>query len=142
MKEIEKRELKISYTKSGAGNVSSRITLPIKWIREMGLSQEFPAVLVSFDGEKIIIETNEDANEKYYYITIAASNSNERINDGYDNAFFKNVSKSSVRKEFDSIDFEYVKNWLNADFDNAVVEMWQHSEDLIDPIAQKFFEKR
>ena len=51
----DKRDLKISYNKSGAGNVSARVILPITWVREMGLSQEFPAVIASFDGEYLML---------------------------------------------------------------------------------------
>lgn len=139
----EKRDLKISYNKSGAGNVSARVILPITWVREMGLSQEFPAVIASFDGEKITIEANEEVNESYYYITIVAEKNGQCITDSFDNAFFRNVSKNAVKKEFQSIDVDYIKEWLHGDFDRASVDMWQRKgEDakIEDPIYQKIFE--
>ena len=139
----ETRTLKVSYNKSGAGNISTRISLPVTWVREMGLSQEFPAVIARFDGEKIIIEADKDVNNAYYYITIVAEKNGQCITDGFDNAFFKNVSKTAVKKEFQKIDVDYIKEWLHSDFDKASVDMWQHSSDgaeLEDPIYQKFFE--
>ncbi|WP_443864302.1 AbrB/MazE/SpoVT family DNA-binding domain-containing protein [Fusobacterium ulcerans] len=46
---MEKRDLNISFSKSGAGNLTPRISLPKKWIDKMGLSQEERAVEVFFD---------------------------------------------------------------------------------------------
>lgn len=142
-KKLESRELRLSYNRSGAGNISARVTIPITWAREMGLSQEFPAVIASFDGEKITIETNEEVNQSYYYITIVAEKNGQCITDGFDNAFFKNISKNAVKKEFQSIDVDYIKEWLHSDFDRASIDMWQHKgedAEIEDPIYQKIFE--
>jgi len=51
---MEKRNLNIIYTKSGAGNKCTKITLPIPWVRALGATPENKLVEVSFDGEKII----------------------------------------------------------------------------------------
>lgn len=51
---MEKRDLNISFSKSGAGNLSPKITLPKKWTDKMGISQENRQVEVFF---------NEDTNE-------------------------------------------------------------------------------
>lgn len=53
---MKKRELKISFTKSGSGSNSSRITLPITWIKQMGLNINKREVDVYFDEEKNTIE--------------------------------------------------------------------------------------
>ncbi|MBR8701661.1 hypothetical protein IX317_001665 [Fusobacterium sp. DD29] len=55
---MEKRELTISFSKSGAGNFSPRITLPKKWIDKMEISQEQRQVEVIFneDTKEIIIK--------------------------------------------------------------------------------------
>ncbi|MGL5797406.1 MAG: AbrB/MazE/SpoVT family DNA-binding domain-containing protein [Cetobacterium sp.] len=47
---MKKRELKISFTKSGSGSDSSRITLPITWIKQMGLNIDKRDVEVNFNG--------------------------------------------------------------------------------------------
>lgn len=66
---MEKRTLKISFIKSGSGSTSSRITLPITWIKKMGLEVNNREVQVSFDEKnnsiliKPIILKN-DINEK------------------------------------------------------------------------------
>lgn len=53
---MKKRELKISFTKSGSGSNSSRITLPISWIKQMGLNIDKRDVEVNFNKEKNTIE--------------------------------------------------------------------------------------
>lgn len=54
----EKREAVMLVTKGGSGSSTFRATLPTKWVREMGLSESDRDLLLSFDGEKIIIENN------------------------------------------------------------------------------------
>ena len=53
---IEIRRIKITLARSGNGSLSPRITLPTKWIREMGIEESNREMKVSFDWEKIIIE--------------------------------------------------------------------------------------
>ncbi|HSQ90313.1 AbrB/MazE/SpoVT family DNA-binding domain-containing protein [Romboutsia sp.] len=52
---MEKRELNITFNKSGSGSMSSSIRLPISWIKELGIDADNRKVEVEFDGEKIII---------------------------------------------------------------------------------------
>lgn len=54
---MEKRELNVSFYKSGTGGVSSRISLPKKWMDLLGIDSENKKVEVVFDEEqqKIII---------------------------------------------------------------------------------------
>lgn len=62
---MEKRKLNISFTKSGQGNISTRIILPTSWIKEFGISQEDREVLVyKFDDEIIIRKTPLDFDKK------------------------------------------------------------------------------
>ena len=53
---MNKRKLNISFVKSGAGNISPRLILPISWIKEMNITEEERSVMVEFDGEKIIVK--------------------------------------------------------------------------------------
>lgn len=53
---MEKRELNISFNKSGSGSYTPRISLPAKWIKEMGIDTENRKVIASFKDGKIIIE--------------------------------------------------------------------------------------
>lgn len=51
------RCLNILFSKSGSGSTNTRITLPITWIKEMGLNPEDRQVKVTFtEDKKIIIE--------------------------------------------------------------------------------------
>lgn len=56
----EERILKISFNKSGGtagkNGVTTRVTLPIKWIRELGITEENRDVKVKIIDNKIIIE--------------------------------------------------------------------------------------
>ena len=63
---MERRHLKINKNKGGSGSISFRISLPTSWIKAMELDNDNQAI-VTFDGEKIIIEKatgREDKNEK------------------------------------------------------------------------------
>lgn len=46
---------KIIFSKSGAGNITPRISLPLTWVRTMGITQEDREVEVFFEDNKIII---------------------------------------------------------------------------------------
>lgn len=60
---MEKRNLKLNYNKSGAGNLTPKLTIPISWTKNMGLTQESREVEAIYDEEKkqIIIS------KKYWY---------------------------------------------------------------------------
>lgn len=45
----EKRDLKITFNKSGAGSQTNRLTIPTAWIREMNITQEDRNVEVTYD---------------------------------------------------------------------------------------------
>ncbi len=53
---METRNLKITFSKSGAGNLTPRLSLPAKWIKEMEINQENREVEVVFEDGKIIIQ--------------------------------------------------------------------------------------
>ncbi len=55
----EKRELNISFNKSGSGSYTPRISLPATWIKEMGIDTDNRKVSVTFKDGKIIIEKSE-----------------------------------------------------------------------------------
>ena len=46
---MEKRVLNISFYKSGNGGISSRLSIPIKWIKDMELIQDDKSVEVYYD---------------------------------------------------------------------------------------------
>lgn len=48
---MEKRILKTLFSKSGSGSENARITLPISWVREMGITEHEREVEISFDKE-------------------------------------------------------------------------------------------
>lgn len=57
---MEEKRARVIFNKSGGtagkGGITNRITIPTKWIKEMGITEEQREVNISFDGEKIIIE--------------------------------------------------------------------------------------
>lgn len=53
---METRILRLIYSKSGAGNITPKLTLPVKWTKELGLTTEEREVEVTYDGDKIIIK--------------------------------------------------------------------------------------
>lgn len=59
-KNPESRILRVMFNKAG-GNasknaISNKMSLPSKWVSEMGMTKEDRKVLVTFDGGKIVIE--------------------------------------------------------------------------------------
>lgn len=53
---MEKKFKNIMFSKSGAGSISPRITLPITWLRELNITEEERGVEVIFTGKEIIIK--------------------------------------------------------------------------------------
>lgn len=57
---MEERKAKILFNKSGGtagkGGITNRVTLPTKWIKEMGITEDNREVFISFDGQKITIQ--------------------------------------------------------------------------------------
>ena len=60
----EKRNLKVIFNRSGGtagkGGITSRITIPIAWVREMEINTEERDITETDDGEKIIIEKGKE----------------------------------------------------------------------------------
>ena len=60
---MEVRTRKLSISKVGgnasAGAKRASIGLPMPWLEQMGLSEEYRDVKMSFDGNRIIIEKKE-----------------------------------------------------------------------------------
>ena len=53
----EERIVKMQFQKSGAGNITTRVTLPIVWVRdELGITKEEREVKIKLEDDKIIIE--------------------------------------------------------------------------------------
>lgn len=57
---METRNAKIMFTKpggtAGKGSLSSRISLPVTWIRAMGISEHERDVIIEFNNNQIIIK--------------------------------------------------------------------------------------
>ncbi|WP_283697466.1 AbrB/MazE/SpoVT family DNA-binding domain-containing protein [Clostridium perfringens] len=56
----EERILKVSFNRSGGtvskNEMTTRITLPIKWVKDLGVTEEDREVKVKIHNDKIIIE--------------------------------------------------------------------------------------
>ena len=52
---MEKRTAKILWSKSGKGSDTTRVTLPVSWVRQMGLSYKERELDISFDEKTGII---------------------------------------------------------------------------------------
>lgn len=55
---MEERKLKVIFCKDGRGATNTKITLPISWLKLMGVSQEDREVNLKYDekDKRIIIE--------------------------------------------------------------------------------------
>ncbi|MGL5057654.1 MAG: AbrB/MazE/SpoVT family DNA-binding domain-containing protein [Fusobacteriaceae bacterium] len=61
---MEKRELNITFGKSGSGSSTTKLSIPITWIKKMKISPEDRALEVIFDEENntILIQKKVDLN--------------------------------------------------------------------------------
>ena len=54
---MEVRDAKVIFNKSGGtssqGGYTTRVTIPISWIKQMGISPDDREITISFDGDKI-----------------------------------------------------------------------------------------
>ncbi len=60
---METRKSKMTVNKGGNGGVTFRATLPVSWIRQMGLNEDNRDLKLEFDGEKITIVNNKEEKE-------------------------------------------------------------------------------
>ena len=57
---MEKRDLNIIWTKAGTGSPTTKLSIPISWCYDMGLSKDKRKIIAIYDEEKkeIIIKNN------------------------------------------------------------------------------------
>ena len=53
---MEERKANIIFAKNGNGYVTNRITLPVPWVKELGITEEEREVKIILEDDKIIIE--------------------------------------------------------------------------------------
>ena len=53
---MEERKAKVLFAKSGRGSVTTRITLPITWVRELGATPEDREVTICLKDNEITIK--------------------------------------------------------------------------------------
>jgi len=56
---MERRNAKILFGKNGNGFTSTKITLPVPWIKEMGFSEDDKNAIIEFNEKEIIIKKGE-----------------------------------------------------------------------------------
>ena len=52
---MENRKAKISFNKSGRGSLTPKLTLPMSWIKEMGITEDDREIEIVFNGHEIRI---------------------------------------------------------------------------------------
>ena len=53
---MEKRKANVMFNKNGKGYTTTRITLPVPWIKDMGLNETNKEVIIEYEDEKITIK--------------------------------------------------------------------------------------
>lgn len=64
MKEKNRRIMKVMMPNGGSGSVSPRLSLPIKWLREMGIDKEDRTVELVYSDGVITIKKLKENSEK------------------------------------------------------------------------------
>lgn len=49
---MEERNMKISFGKSGSGSISPRVSLPLSWLKRVGITPEDREVEIILDDDK------------------------------------------------------------------------------------------
>ena len=49
---MEERELNIIFNKSGSGSMNTKVSLPITWIKQMGITEKERKVVAIYNEEK------------------------------------------------------------------------------------------
>ena len=49
---MEERKLNIIFNKSGSGSINTKVSLPVTWIKQMGITKDNREVNAKFDEEK------------------------------------------------------------------------------------------
>ena len=67
MEDVEERHMRMIVGtgggKPGKKTTIYKISIPIPWAREMGITKEDAACIMSFDGKAIVIKKEETTNE-------------------------------------------------------------------------------
>lgn len=53
---MEERKANVIFAKNGNGYVTNRITLPVPWVKQLGITEEEREVKIILEDDKIIIE--------------------------------------------------------------------------------------
>lgn len=53
---MEARNMNIIFNKAGSGSISTKLNIPMLWIKQMGISQDNRKVILEFDGDNIVIK--------------------------------------------------------------------------------------
>ena len=57
---MEIRKVNVIFNKNGRGFLSTKINIPVPWVRAMGITENNKELNLKFDGEKIIIEKEKE----------------------------------------------------------------------------------
>lgn len=49
---MEERKLNIIFNKSGSGSINTKVSLPVTWIKQMGITKDDREVIAEFNEEK------------------------------------------------------------------------------------------
>ncbi len=135
------RRAKLSVSASGGergGSSTFRATLPTSWIREMGLSEDIRDIKLEFDGEQIIVKSNEEEKKMLEKLLKIA---NKKIKEEIEDLGFIDDS-DDIPEEF--LDYiaelakELVTNELVSDPDN--IELYYEKEEDIEYLADELID--
>lgn len=135
------RRAKLSVGKSGGkrgGSSTFRATLPTSWIREMGLSEETRDIKLEFDGEQIIVKSNEEERKMLEKLLKKAM---EEVGKEMGRTGFINDTGDIPEELLDYIEalaIDLVTNELVSDPDN--IELYYEKEEDIEYLADELID--
>ena len=49
---MEERKLNIIFNKSGSGSINTKVSLPVTWVKQMGITKDNREIIAEFNEEK------------------------------------------------------------------------------------------
>lgn len=131
---MEERRMNVIFTKGGSGSVTTKLTIPKKWVDQLGITKESRGVVLKFDevAEKIMIEKEKIMIETLSYII----GTEERVEEGKEYYFGELYDGSDVEEILES---GCVAMWDNGIEEERIVDFSTielDKEDLLNSLVK------
>lgn len=136
------KKTKLLANKGGSGGYTFRATLPVHWLREMGLNENNRDLKLEFDGKQIIIKNNQEEIKMMNRLLdklklevekeieeIGFVDDSDNLQDRFIDEVAYKVAKEEILKGDDDIDLYYEKE---GEIQEIAEELMERVSEVID----------